>query len=225
MCKACHTGGATLSQGRGPHQLPDGGKCSHSLEVVGELQVLVEQVAEVGDRKGVHPVVVGWIPVALLHHQTEPGGGERAAQGPQALLLQETLQALPCPIPLLSCGPSVCELLLTHRSPPPSQEWASPRHPQTVLPRAQGAMDVRVELGGRQRRGCLHGGEGWGHTPGQRRAVNFVVIDEIHVLQHAEDGLERVERWDQRIVSFKMGHPTPSLGPSWSLQHFGVLEL
>lgn len=78
------------------------GKHSHSLEVVGELQVLVEQVAEVGDREGMHPVVIRGIPVALLHHQTEPGGGERAAEGPQALLLQAALQALPCPIPFLS---------------------------------------------------------------------------------------------------------------------------
>lgn len=76
-------------------------KGSHSLEVVGELQVLVEQVAEVRDREGVHPVVVGWVPVALLHHQTEPGGGERAAEGPQALL-QAALQALPFPVPFLS---------------------------------------------------------------------------------------------------------------------------
>lgn len=91
-----------LSPGRGPQQLPDGGKGSHSLEVVGELQVLVEQVAKVGDRKGVHPVVVRGVPVALLHHQTEPRGGERAAQGPQALLLQQALQALSCPIPSLS---------------------------------------------------------------------------------------------------------------------------
>ena len=78
-----------------------GGQCRHSLEVVGKLQILVEQVAEVGDRKGMHPVVVGGIPVALLHHQTEPGGGERAAEGPQALLFQEALQAVPCPIPSL----------------------------------------------------------------------------------------------------------------------------
>lgn len=24
------------------------------------------------DREGVHPVVVGWVPVAFLHHKTEP---------------------------------------------------------------------------------------------------------------------------------------------------------
>lgn len=51
-----------------PSDCQTGGKCSHLLEVVGELQVLVEQVAEVRDREGVHPVVVGGIPVALLHH-------------------------------------------------------------------------------------------------------------------------------------------------------------
>ena len=45
------------------------------LQVVGQLQVLVEQVAEVGDGEGVHPVVVRGVPVALLHHQAEPGGG------------------------------------------------------------------------------------------------------------------------------------------------------
>ena len=89
-------------------------------------------------------------------------------------------------------------------------------------------MDVRVDLGGRQRRGCLHGGEGWGHTPGQRRAVNFVVIDEIHVLQHAEDGLERVEGRDQRDRQFQDGPPRPQPWPFleppklWSL---GTLDL
>lgn len=77
------------------------GKGSHSLEVVSELQVLVKQVAEVGDREGVHPVVVRGISVALLHHQTEPGAGERAADRLQALLLQVALW-WPCPIPFLS---------------------------------------------------------------------------------------------------------------------------
>lgn len=51
-------------------------------------------------------------------------------------------------------------------------------------------MEVRVEDRGRQRPGlpaCR--GEGWAYAPGQRRAVNFVVVDEIHVLQHAQDGL------------------------------------
>lgn len=54
----------------------------------------------------------------------------------------------------------------------------------------------------------VHGEEGWGYTPGQCRAVNFVVIDEIHVLQHAQDGLDRAEGWIRETVSFKM-HPTP----------------
>lgn len=44
-----------------------------------EVEILEEQVAEVGHRKGVVPVVVWGIPVALLHHQHKPGrrGGGR----------------------------------------------------------------------------------------------------------------------------------------------------
>lgn len=68
------------------------GKGSHLLEVVGELQILVEQVAKVRDREGMHPVVVGGIPVALLHHQAEPGGGAKAAEGTQPLLHWEAPQ-------------------------------------------------------------------------------------------------------------------------------------
>lgn len=68
------------------------GRGGHLLEVVGELQILVEQVAKVRDREGVHPVVVGWIPVAFLHHQAESGGGAKTGEGPQPLLLQEALQ-------------------------------------------------------------------------------------------------------------------------------------
>lgn len=49
---------------------------------------------------------------------------------------------------------------------------------------------------------------GLGYTPGQCRTVNFVVIDEIHVLQHAQDGLERAEGGIRKTVSSKM-HPTP----------------
>ena len=48
---------------------------------------------------------------------------------------------------------------------------------------------------------------GLGHTPGQSWAVNFVVIDEIHVLQHAQDGLERVEGRIQRDCLFQNGSP------------------
>lgn len=67
------------------------GRGGHLLEVVGELQILVEQVAKMRDREGVHPVVVGWIPVAFLHHQAESGGGAKTGEGPQPLLLQEAL--------------------------------------------------------------------------------------------------------------------------------------
>lgn len=101
------------------------GKGSHSLEVVSELQVLVEQVAEVRDREGMHPVVVGWVPVALLHHQTEPGGGERAAEGPQALL-RAALQALPFPSPFLSSW-SQCLGAASH-------SWSLPTPPRLSLP-------------------------------------------------------------------------------------------
>lgn len=75
--RTCHTPGAC-------------GKDSHLLEVAGKLQVLIEQVAKVRDRKGVHPVVVGWVPVAFLHHQAEPGGAE-TAEGSQSRLLWEAL--------------------------------------------------------------------------------------------------------------------------------------
>ena len=44
----------------------------YTLEVVGQPYVFVEQIAEVCDGEGVHPVVVGRVPVAFLHHQTEP---------------------------------------------------------------------------------------------------------------------------------------------------------
>lgn len=51
------------------------------LQVVNELQVLVEQVAEVGDGERVHPVVVGRVTVPLLHHQAEPGQGAKPCRG------------------------------------------------------------------------------------------------------------------------------------------------
>lgn len=70
--------------------------CSHSLEVVGELQVLVEQVAEVRDREGVHPVVIGWVSVTLLHHQAEPGGEESASD------FSSREPSRLCPVPFLS---------------------------------------------------------------------------------------------------------------------------
>ena len=37
------------------------------------VAVLVQHVAEVGHRESVVPVVVGWVSVASLHHQDEPG--------------------------------------------------------------------------------------------------------------------------------------------------------
>lgn len=58
-----------------------GTRDSDSLQVVDELQVLVEQVAEVGDREGMHPVVVRGVAVALLHHQAEPGRGQARTSG------------------------------------------------------------------------------------------------------------------------------------------------
>lgn len=42
------------------------------LEVAREPKVFVEQVAKVADGEGVHPVVVRRVPVAFLHHETEP---------------------------------------------------------------------------------------------------------------------------------------------------------
>lgn len=48
------------------------GRAVHVLEVAREPKVLVEQVAEVADGEGVHPVVVRRVPVAFLHHKTEP---------------------------------------------------------------------------------------------------------------------------------------------------------
>ena len=39
-----------------------------------EVEVVYEEESEVGDRKGVHPVVVRGIPVPLAHHQNKPGG-------------------------------------------------------------------------------------------------------------------------------------------------------
>lgn len=69
-----------------------------------------------------------------------------------------------------------------------------------------GMLGVRVAERGRQGPGLPVLKGGWGHTPGQRGAVDFVVVDEIHVLQHAQDGLERAEgRRVRGIVSFKMG--------------------
>lgn len=50
--------------------------------------------------------------------------------------------------------------------------------------------------------------------PGQGRAVNFVVVDEIHVLQHAQDGLERAEGGIRGAASIKMGPPP---GPFFKL--------
>lgn len=71
-------------------------------------------------------------------------------------------------------------------------------------------MDVRGEdkNGGRDRSAGTRGEEGWGYTPGQCQAVNFVVIDgefmSCSMLRMAwteqKDGSE--------TVSFKM-HPTP----------------
>lgn len=42
------------------------------LEVAWEPKIFVEQVTKMSDRKGVHPVVVRRVPVAFLHHKTEP---------------------------------------------------------------------------------------------------------------------------------------------------------
>lgn len=159
-----------------------------------------------GDRKGVHPVVVGGIPVALLHHQTEPGGGKRAAHGPQALLLQQALQALSYPIPSLFSR--FCESPLTggsshhYKSGPPLDILRGPSQSTGSNGcESRGQREAETGL-------LAHGAEGWGYTPGQCRAVNFVVIDEIHVLQHAQDGLDRAEGGIRETVSFKM-HPTP----------------
>jgi len=60
----------------------DRGRWLALLQVVDQLQVLVEQVAEVGDGEGVHPVVVGGVTVALLHHQAEPGRGGEGSSHP-----------------------------------------------------------------------------------------------------------------------------------------------
>lgn len=92
-----------------------------------------------GDREGMHPVVIRGIPVALLHHQTESGGGEGAAEGPQALLLRAAPLALPCPIPFLSSW-SQCPGIASHAwiLPTPTRLESSLVVPETTSQKAGG---------------------------------------------------------------------------------------
>lgn len=158
------------------------GKASHLLEVVGELQILVEQVAKVRDREGMHPVVVGRIPIAFLHHQAESVGGAKAAEGPQPLLHLEALQtAQYIFFPFFTCDPvSENGSLFTEPSPSPQSSPPPPKNAWGCGLEARGQWEGETGL-------CSKGSAG--DIPGQSRAVDFVVIDEVHILQHAQDGL------------------------------------
>lgn len=50
-----------------------------------------------------------------------------------------------------------------------------------------GAMNARQKQSELETEALLQGQ--YRHIPGQSWAVNFVVVDEVHVLQHAQDGL------------------------------------
>lgn len=130
---------------------------SHSLEVVGELQIFVEQVAEVGDRKGVHPVVVGGIPVALLHHQTEPGRRRESSRGASDSPPPGSPSGSALP-PFLSVthGPRGWEL--PHSDTPGHSQSSSETPSQSA-----GAMDMIVEDRVGQSPGLpARGGDSWG---------------------------------------------------------------
>lgn len=161
-----------------------------------------------GDGKGVHPVVVGGIPVALLHHQTEPGGRREGSRGASGSLLPGITSgsALPHSFPLLMV-PGVWGLPLTHGSSPLPQTGPLLVIHRDPFPERWGNGG---ECGGQKEAkpeaACMWRGR-LGHTPGQSRAIDFVVIDEIHVLQHAQDGLERAEGKGQRNCQFQNGSP------------------
>ena len=79
-----------------------------------------------------------------------------------------------------------------------------PHHCKSSLPpsRMLGGMDLRFKDNRKGKLGLCSKGSA-GHIPGQSWAVNFVVIDEVHVLQHAQDGLKSRERESQRDCHYQ----------------------
>lgn len=155
-----------------------------------------------GDRKGVHPVVVGGVPVALLHHQTEPGGRGEGSRGASGSPPPARPSGSAWPGPFLYSWSQGLGLASHSGIFPTPADRATPSHLQRPLPRARGnGCESAGQREAKPGAACTWRG-GLGRAPGQSRAVDLVVVDEIHVLQHAQNGLERAEGRDQRDCQF-----------------------